>query len=42
VHRVRLLHDRDARDDASDEVAVTGIRTDGSEVPLLRDGRWQI
>jgi len=26
----------------SNEVDVTGVRTDGSEVPLLRDGAWQI
>jgi aminopeptidase len=26
----------------SNEVAVTGIRRDGGEVPLLRDGSWQI
>lgn len=26
----------------SDEVAVTGIRRDGAEVPLLRGGRWQV
>ena len=26
----------------SSEVDVTGVRTDGSEVPLLRDGAWQI
>ena len=26
----------------SDEVSVTGRRGDGSEVPLLRDGRWQV
>ncbi len=24
------------------EVAVTGLRRDGGEVPLLRDGRWQL
>ncbi len=26
----------------SDDVAVTGVRADGSEVPLLRQGAWQI
>jgi aminopeptidase len=26
----------------SNEVAVTGFAADGAEVPLLRDGRWQI
>ena len=26
----------------SDEVAVTGITADGAEVPLLRDGIWQV
>ncbi len=26
----------------SDEVAVTGVERDGTRVPLLRDGRWQI
>ena len=26
----------------SDEVSVTGVRTDGSDVPLLRGGSWQI
>jgi aminopeptidase len=26
----------------SDDVAVTGVRVDGSEIPLLRDGVWQI
>jgi hypothetical protein len=26
----------------SDEVAVTGIKRGGGEVPLLRDGAWQI
>lgn len=26
----------------SDEVAVTGVRRDGSAVPLLRDGIWQL
>lgn len=26
----------------SDEVAVTGITPDGAEVPLLRDGAWQL
>jgi aminopeptidase len=26
----------------SDEVAVTGIQRDGTEVPLLRDGSWEI
>jgi leucyl aminopeptidase (aminopeptidase T) len=26
----------------SDEVAVTGITRDGSEVPLLREGAWQV
>ena len=26
----------------SDEVSVTGIARDGSRVPILRDGRWQI
>ncbi len=26
----------------SDEVAVTGVTDDGREVPLLRDGSWQI
>ncbi len=26
----------------SDEVAVTGVRADGGEVPLLLDGAWQI
>ncbi len=26
----------------SDEVAVTGIMRGGSEVPLLRDGLWQV
>ncbi len=26
----------------SDDVAVTGLRQDGTEVPLLRDGAWQI
>jgi aminopeptidase len=26
----------------SDEVAVTGLRTDGTEVPVLRGGSWQI
>jgi aminopeptidase len=26
----------------SDEVAVTGIKGDGSRVPILRDGNWQI
>jgi aminopeptidase len=26
----------------SDEVAVTGVDHDGAQVPLLRDGRWQI
>jgi aminopeptidase len=26
----------------SDDVAVTGVRSDGTEVPLLRDGAWQI
>jgi aminopeptidase len=25
-----------------DDVAVTGLRADGSEVPVLRDGRWQL
>ena len=26
----------------SDDVSVTGLRADGSEVPLLRDGTWQV
>ena len=26
----------------SDEVAVTGITTDGTRVPILRDGSWQV
>ena len=26
----------------SNEVAVTGVRRDGAEIPLLRDGAWQI
>jgi aminopeptidase len=26
----------------ADDVAVTGLRADGSEIPLLRDGDWQI
>ncbi len=26
----------------SDEVSVTGVTTDGGEVPLLRDGAWQL
>ena len=26
----------------SNEVAVTGFLPNGDEVPLLRDGRWQI
>jgi aminopeptidase len=26
----------------SNEVAVTGVRRDGTEIPLLRDGAWQI
>ena len=26
----------------SDQVEVTGVRGDGTEVPLLRDGAWQI
>ncbi len=26
----------------SDEVSVTGVERDGTRVPLLRDGRWQI
>jgi aminopeptidase len=26
----------------SDEVAVTGVATDGSRMPILRDGSWQI
>ncbi len=26
----------------SNDVAVTGVRSDGTEVPLLRDGAWQI
>ena len=26
----------------SSEVSVSGLRTDGTEVPLLRDGAWQI
>ena len=26
----------------SNEVAVTGITADGAEVPLLRDGVWQV
>jgi leucyl aminopeptidase (aminopeptidase T) len=26
----------------SDAVTVTGVRTDGSEVPLLSEGTWQI
>ncbi len=26
----------------SDDVAVTGVRHDGSDVPLLRDGAWQL
>jgi leucyl aminopeptidase (aminopeptidase T) len=26
----------------SDELAVTGITTDGERVPVLRDGLWQI
>jgi aminopeptidase len=25
-----------------DEVAVTGLRADGTEVPVLRDGTWQL
>jgi len=26
----------------SDDVAVTGLRSDGGEIPLLREGRWQL
>jgi aminopeptidase len=26
----------------SDEVSVTGRKADGSDVPVLRDGSWQI
>jgi leucyl aminopeptidase (aminopeptidase T) len=26
----------------SDDVAVTGITQDGTDVPVLRDGSWQI
>jgi aminopeptidase len=26
----------------SDDVAVTGLRADGTEVPVLRGGSWQI
>ena len=26
----------------SDAVSVTGVRRDGSEIALLRDGDWQI
>jgi aminopeptidase len=26
----------------SDDVAVTGVRSDGTEVPVLRGGSWQI
>jgi aminopeptidase len=26
----------------SNEVAVTGVLGNGDEVPLLRDGRWQV
>jgi aminopeptidase len=25
-----------------DDVAVTGVRPDGSETPVLRDGAWQL
>jgi aminopeptidase len=26
----------------SDDVAVTGLRADGAEVPVLRGGSWQV
>ena len=26
----------------ANDVAVTGVRSDGARVPLLRDGDWQI
>ena len=26
----------------SDQLAVTGITRDGGEIPLLRDGAWQM